>query len=163
VKEKLRIEAETREKLVDSWLKAENWNVDLHGRDMTLEQEKDITGYKACIVRDEIDCESYINYVYVELLIPANAKRIKTVGDLIRFKCRAEYAIVKRIFDKDNNDYNEAYSFLYKTSKQFKKQFKYVVGEKVIPDGFDENVNQSCGKGINFHKYIDHCDQWFRQ
>lgn len=42
-----------------------------------------------------------------------------------------------------------------------KKKLLYKVGEKVEPDGFNNNLNEECGQGINVHLYQDHCDQWF--
>lgn len=72
-------------------------------------------------------------------------------------KSRVESAIVLEIVDDENNTYQEAFSFVHKE----KKGLVYKVGEIVQGDGFDDNLNNQCGKGISVHKYKDQCLFWF--
>jgi len=112
----------------------------------------DITGYKACKLTDG-------TFVIVELQIPADAERICafTGEDIARdlFKCRSSHAIVKKITDEKGKEYTSALSFVYNCNK-----IEYVVDQKVIPDGFDNNKKNTCGKGINFHRWSDECLFW---
>ena len=85
--------------------------------------EGDIIGWKKCK-----------GGVIVKLRIPEAAKRSHAFGR----KCRAEYADVLEIFGGDN----ALSSHDHKT--------KYVVGERVHPDKFDENWMEECASGIHF-------------
>jgi Family of unknown function (DUF5758)/Pentapeptide repeats (8 copies) len=84
-----------------------------------------ITGYKK--VRGEI----------ITLLIPKEAKRCHAIGYR---KCRAEYAIVMDI----SNDLTEILNPAYTPYVLYKK------GDRVVPDGYNQDVQEECGQGINF-------------
>lgn len=119
---------------------------DKSGRNHLLSESGEITGYKVCETLNNIN-------VIVELIIPAGTKRKNTL-DLDNFECVAEYVIVKRICDKDNNEYKIAKSFMYDAT------CKYIVGEKVIPDKYDPNDNSPGREGIHFYNYPDQCNKW---
>jgi len=87
-----------------------------------------IIGWKKC------------NQGIIKLLIPAKAKRSNATGR----KCRAEYAIDKGHFTFDGKKTNKAFSSVYDSS------FIYRVGEKITPNGFDENRWDECSNGVHF-------------
>jgi len=101
-------------------------------------------------------CQSNGINVVVELDVPTEAKRITPYDIESRYKSRVDRATVRRVTDRERNDYREAKSCVYK-----EKCITYTVGQQVIPDGFDENVLNDCGPGINVHRYKDQCEQWF--
>jgi hypothetical protein len=109
--------------------------------------EGDITVWKA-------SKSGYVN-VYVQLEVPKEAKRV--TPDNFKFKTRVMYANVVRIVDADGKEYKSATSFVYRF-----KPLLYEVGKTVWPDGYDDDVSNACGKGINVHLHKDHCDQWFK-
>ena len=74
-----------------------------------------------------------------KLIIPARAKRSNATGR----KCRASYARVDKIFDKNGKKINTGFS-------QHESSFKYTVGKIVRPDDFDENRWNECASGIHF-------------
>ena len=76
----------------------------------------------------------------VKLRIPEDAKRSNASGR----KCRAEYAEVLAITDHDGNPVVDAFS-------QHDEDFRYVVGETVRPDSFDEDRWNECAPGIHFY------------
>ena len=117
---------------------------DINGRNCVL-QDGILEVWKGCKFND-------IN-VYVKLSVPAHAKRITPIND--KYKSRVEFAQVEKIIDKEGKEYTEAVSFVHST------KLAYRVGEFVYPDGFDDDVATEYGKGINVHKYKDHCDVWF--
>ncbi|AYV77770.1 MAG: pentapeptide repeat-containing protein [Edafosvirus sp.] len=138
-------------------MKEKDWkNVtcDSQGRSVIL-PPGEITGWKAC-KNDEG------KFVYVNLLIPAEADRICAFSEEDAkanfFKCRASYAIVKRIVDKEGKEYKKATSFVFGSNKS-----EYIVDEKVIPDGFEKSKDITCGPGVNFHRFQDECDYWKNQ
>ena len=103
------------------------------------------------------ECKSGEHNVFVELKVPIEAKRITPTNSESRYKSRVEYAIVQRIFDIVGTEYKEASSCVYSSSI-----LTYKVGELIRPDGFDDNITNECGRGINVHAYQDHCRQWFK-
>ena len=84
----------------------------------------DITGWKKCQ-----------GGVIVKLRIPADAKRSHAFGR----KCRAEFA-----------DVLEVHGAEFGISMHDGKT-KYSVGERVIPDGFDDDWTQECSSGVHFY------------
>lgn len=118
---------------------------DIKGRDNVLPKGDTIV-WKACRYKN-------IN-VYVKLLVTEGTKRV-TVKDLSTFKSRVEYAIVLQIIDKSNNQYLEAESFVYGET------LRYVKGQIVKSNNFNDDPNIICGQGINVHMYKDQCDKWF--
>lgn len=86
----------------------------------------------------------YKNHLLCKLKIPEDAKRSNGTGR----KCRCSKAEVIEILkrDKDGNfsvPVKEGYS-------GYDDTFKYVVGETVIPDSFEENRLIECTNGIHF-------------
>jgi antitoxin component YwqK of YwqJK toxin-antitoxin module len=119
---------------------------DENGRDCIL-LDNEIDVWKACRTKDNIN-------VYVRIRVPENARRVTPVDAPSGYKSRIEFGKVMEIVDEEGKYYNEATSFVY-------KELKYVLSKVVIPDGFDDNINHCCGKGISVHKYKDQCEQWF--
>jgi antitoxin component YwqK of YwqJK toxin-antitoxin module len=118
---------------------------DKTGRNLIFE-EGDQIGYKACR-SDGLN-------VFVKLLIPKEAKRTKYLMN--SDKLRAEYAKVLEIYDENGNKYDAAVSHVSSN------RLVYKLGELVYPDKYNDNMEEPCGSGINFHKYEDMCKQWFR-
>ena len=96
-----------------------------------------ITVYKKC------QCLSVGRYVLVTLEIPADAKRSNS--NSTGRKCRAEYAILRGV---------EGIGWEYtgdSVTSIFDDDFVYpAIGERITPDGFDENRWEECSKGIHF-------------
>lgn len=119
----------------------------------------DIIVYKACKSGD--------SHVIVELFVPKEAKRVTPFctegGPYCQIvtscpKSRVEYAIVKRIVNRNGEILNisEATSFVHSEAT-----LVYKIGETVRPDGFNDDITVPCGQGINVHRYPDHCLRWF--
>ena len=79
--------------------------VDDEKRNVLLENNCELIVWKACKTIDDIN-------VYVEILIPKEAKRITLLSN--NYNSRIECGNVVSIKDKYSNEYTEAYSFLYK-------------------------------------------------
>jgi antitoxin component YwqK of YwqJK toxin-antitoxin module len=111
--------------------------------------------WKACRSYNNKKCVS-VN-VYVKLSVPRRARRV-TLYNICGYssKSRVEYAQVVNIVDEFGNHYEEALSFVHKN------KLVYHVGKIVLPDKFDDNINNKCSHGINVHLYKDQCDQWFK-
>jgi hypothetical protein len=113
-----------------------------------------ITTWKACISRGG-------NFVYVELLVPADAKRVTPFNEindrtkLKGYKARVSKAKVISIKDKEGNDYTESSAFVFSPHGMM-----YKVGETIEISDFNDNVSSPCGAGISCHLHRDHCDQW---
>ena len=75
----------------------------------------------------------------VKLKIPAKAKRSNATGR----KCRASEARVLAIYNPDGTEASEAFS-------SHDPECRYVVGEKVYPDSFDDDRWNECAPGIHF-------------
>ena len=123
--------------------------VDPKGRNCIL-PEGDIIVWKACVTEDERN-------VFVELMVPAAARRVTPVDKNSTYKARVEYGTVLSITDLKGNQFDSAESNIY-----HKKILKYYVGQEVRPDGFDPNMNNTCGQGINVHRHREHCLHWFK-
>ena len=148
--------------LYQSWCENGNKKVEYEYRDgeiIKINEINDING-RNCILQDGIilevwkACKFNDISVYVKLSVPLDAKRITPLND--QYKSRVEFAQVEQIIDREGKEYTEAVSFVHPM------QLVYRVGELVYPDGFDDNIAHDCGKGINVHKYKDHCDVWFK-
>ncbi|CEG08743.1 Type III effector pipB2 [Afipia felis] len=85
--------------------------------------EGDLIGWKKC--RDNI---------IVKLRIPEAAKRSHAFGR----KCRAEYVDVIEVIGGDQG------------VSQHDSSTKYIAGQRVTPDKFDENWVDECSSGIHF-------------
>jgi len=72
--------------------------------------------------------------VIVKLRIPEEAKRCHAFGR----KCRAEYAEVLEVLGAEFG------------VSQHDQKTKYVKGETIRPDSFDENWQEECSNGIHF-------------
>ena len=105
----------------------------------------EIIVWKACYAKDIP--------VYVKLLVGKDDKRVTPKHC---HKGRVSGATVLDIVDKDGKTYDECESFVYSC-----KSLKYVKGQRVIPDKFDDSEDESCGTGIHVHMYQDQCDEYF--
>ena len=85
--------------------------------------EGDLIGWKKCM-----------QDVIVKLRIPEAAKRSHAFGR----KCRAEYADVVEVIGADVG------------ISKHDGSTEYRVGQRVIPDRFDENWAEECSSGIHF-------------
>lgn len=83
-----------------------------------------------------------VNSHIIELEIPKEAKR---TSSLVGRKCRAEWAIVKRI----ENDRGEEIASITGTG-QYSKGFVYTAGEIVRPDSYDDDIRVECTHDIHF-------------
>jgi hypothetical protein len=86
--------------------------------------EGEIIGWKKC-------CGDVI----AKLRIPAEAKRSHAFGR----KCRAEYVDCLEIFGAD------------KGISLYDGATEYFAGQRIMPDGFDDNWQMECGQGIHFY------------
>lgn len=73
--------------------------------------------------------------VIVKLRIPAEARRSHAFGR----KCRAEYVDVIEVIGAE-----------YGITRQHGPETHYRAGERVTPDGFDDNWQNECSQGIHF-------------
>ena len=129
---------------------------DTLGRETALDTDSIVTVWKACKANQNIN-------VYVKLLLDKDTLRVTPkMTDCARYQCtyksRVSCARVLEIIDERGHNYTECESFVHTGTK-----LKYIVGELVIPDGFNNDLNEECGQGINVHVYKDHCDLWFRK
>jgi hypothetical protein len=83
----------------------------------------DLIGWKKCH-----------NNVLVKLRIPADAKRSSAFGR----KCRAEFADVLEVIGATEG------------ISQHDSETKYIAGQRVTPDKFDDNWHEECSSGIHF-------------
>lgn len=90
-----------------------------------------------------------INHHIIRLKIPKWARRTAKYGSR---KCRAEYAIVEKIF----HGLNEVDS----VSGGFDKNFKYSVGCIVKPDFYDASMLKECTNGIHFFMTREEAEQY---
>lgn len=84
-----------------------------------------------------------------KLLIPKEAQR----SNGFNRRCRAEYAKVLSIVDSHGRPIAEG------TSKR-DAELKYIVGEIVRPDGWDEEWKNECSYGINFFTTYEEADAY---
>jgi hypothetical protein len=101
---------------------------DVKNADFTIAQTRilpdgDLIGWKKCM-----------QGVIVKLRIPEAAKRSHAFGR----KCRAEYADVVEVIGADVG------------ISKHDSSTEYRVGQRVIPDRFDENWAEECSSGIHF-------------
>ncbi len=109
---------------------------DLYGADLSGAKNSDLVIAQTRILPegDIIGWKKCKNDVIVKLRIPEAAKRSHAFGR----KCRAEYADVLEIF-------GDGRAFSRHDGKT-----EYVVGQRVMPDKFDENWQEECASGIHF-------------
>ena len=86
----------------------------------------------------------------IYLLIPAGAKR---TASLVGRKCRAEYAVVKAIYDGDGNSIDSCYGW-------YDEEFIYTVGATVKPDEYDDDIRVECAQGIHFFQTKEEAEDW---
>ena len=106
-------------------------------------EEGSFIGWKKCVY----GCDCY-HVCIVKLLIPEDAKRSSGFGK----KCRCEKAIVLDILDANGDtlsDVDTAYS-AYHSGKT-----KYIRGQMVKADAFDNNRFNECSHGIHFFMSIE--------
>lgn len=128
--------------------------IDNLGRECVLSKGEQIV-WKACLTENKTK-------VYVKLCVPEHARRV-TPDILIEYydsssyahKCRIDSAFVVQIIDKDEKEYDVAYSPFQKM------KLTYRVGQDVMDCNFNEDPNEIFGRGINVCVYKDHCDSWF--
>ena len=78
----------------------------------------------------------------IKLLIPEDAKRSSSTGR----KCRCSEAMVLEITDLDDEERKVEAC----TNHSYGQRTEYKVGEKVVPDSFDEDRWNECSHGIHF-------------
>jgi hypothetical protein len=101
-------------------------------RDANLRGAKGLEQF--CIVPDgEIIGYKNTTNGIVTLKIPADAKRLNAYSSR---KCRAEYAIVIDAPEGAISTYNQ--------------ETKYITGETIRPDSFDDDKRAECSNGIHF-------------
>jgi len=93
-------------------------------RTRILPSEGEVIGWKKCQ-----------GGVIVKLRIPADAKRSHAFGR----KCRAEFADVLEVHGAEFG------------ISMHDSVTKYTVGERVVPDGFDEDWTNECSTGVHFY------------
>ena len=93
--------------------------------------EGSLIGWKKCM-----------NGVIVKLRIPEEAKRSHAFGR----KCRAEYVDVLAIEERDGDGWKAAEV----ATSSHDERTEYRVGQRVIPDAFDDNWMDECSNGIHF-------------
>ena len=99
-------------------------NADLAIARTRILAEGDIVGWKKC--RDN---------VIVKLRIPADAKRSHAFGR----KCRAEFADVLEVIGAERG------------VSIHDGKTEYLAGQRVTPDGFDEDWREECSTGVHFY------------
>ena len=113
-----------------------------------------IYGYKVGKLENGTDC-------IIKLFLPADSKIVQPYpmdGQIIQHqKFRCDKAIVVEIQDMN---YQTLPDLVAKSCIYDKKGLDYIVGKEVIPDGFNENRNETCGQGIHFHVYPEYCHYW---
>ena len=118
-------------------------------KNVILPETGEFTAYKVCKTENDVN-------VYVELLVPANARRITSIMTPSSInQSRVECAKVVKITDRDGKNYDECTSFVFR-----KKNLVYQVGETIYPDSYNSNP-EDCGNGIYVHLNKEDCDQWF--
>jgi len=120
--------------------------LDDKGRECVL-QEGAIEVWKLCRVESQ--------FVYCKLSVPEDAERVTPNDPEKKYKSRVSKAKVLEIVNDAGEHFKECESCVYDKGK-----LTYRLGEEVIPYGFNWDVNEPCGAGINVHRYQDHCKQW---
>ena len=122
-----------------SW--ADLSRADLSGAYLRRADLKDATGAELAIAQTRILPEGDLigwkkcrDGVIVKLRIPGEAKRSHAFGR----KCRAEYADVIEVIGAEFG------------LSLHDGETKYVAGERVTPDEFDENWQDECSHGVHF-------------
>ena len=105
-------------------------------------QEGSFIGYKSVDLYQPIGEYHWIKGIAV-LEIPADAERVNGFNN----KCRCSKAKVLRLEDIEGNVLT---SYTAYSPVQTDNMIKYIPGEMVYPDSFDDNVFVECSHGIHF-------------
>ncbi len=111
-------------------------SADLYGADLRSAENSDLTIAMTRILPegDLIGWKKCRDNIIVKLRIPEAAKRSHAFGR----KCRAEYVDVIEVIGGDQG------------VSQHDSSTKYIAGQRVTPDKFDENWVDECSSGIHF-------------
>jgi len=109
---------------------------DLRGSNLSGSKNADLAIARTRILGEGalIGWKKCMNDVIVKLRIPEEAKRSHAFGR----KCRAEFADVLEVFGAEVG------------ISQHDEKTVYAVGQRVIPDSFDDNWMDECSNGIHF-------------
>ena len=69
------------------------------------------------------------------------------MSSLVGRKCRVEYADVLRITDRDGRPVGECLSSYVPGG--LGPMLRYVVGQRVVPDAYDDDIRAECSHGIH--------------
>ncbi|AYV81862.1 MAG: pentapeptide repeat-containing protein [Harvfovirus sp.] len=122
---------------------------DEKGRNCLIQQHGEVIVWKACKAGKG-------KFVFVQLLVPSEAKRVTPIPTSQQYKSRVEYAKVVKIIDELGVEYSEAESFVFTGDKQL----TYKLGKIVLPTYYDGSIYNDCGPGINVHLEQEHCLYW---
>ena len=123
-------------------------------------EDGDLTVWKACKAGQTNVC--------VKILVVPEANRVTPVSNVDvfmrlkrsngqKFKSRISTGKVLEIVDATGKHYTSCQSFIFTG-----KPLTYVHGETITADGFDNDANEDCVKGIHVNKYKMHCMDWFK-
>ena len=85
-----------------------------------------------------------------KLEIPAEAKR---TACLVSRKCRAEFARVLQIWGVDKEESKEGFD-------KHSRSLRYIVGELIYPDSYDNDPLVDCSHGIHFFLTREEAEEW---
>jgi hypothetical protein len=115
----------------------------LSGADLSGAEADDTTTWPAFYVCPDFGAftawKKLQDGIVAEIIVPAEAKRVSSV---VGRKCRAEYVTVVALTAKDGSHPTEG--------KGLHNGTKYVVGETVRPDSFNDDSKLECTNGIHF-------------
>ena len=116
---------------------------DLSGADLSGAETDDGTTWPAFYVCPDFGAftawKKLQGGIVAEIVVPAEARRVAPV---VGRKCRAEYVTVVALTAKDGSHPTEG--------KGLHNGTKYVVGETVRPDSFNDDFKLECTNGIHF-------------
>jgi antitoxin component YwqK of YwqJK toxin-antitoxin module len=111
--------------------------------------EGEIVVWKAC---RHMNSNTEVVFVYVMILVPAEAKRVTVVDTRKIYKSRISFGRVIDIEDEKGNKYDDAHSYVYSG-----RSIKYERNKMVYPNSFDPDPNNECSFGISCHRYKNQC------
>jgi len=145
--------------LSDKEPKAIEW-IDKYGKSLIPPEIDVFLSYKICKVDiyDEKSDKKQYKYVIVKMLIDHNIRRLFTFNGFqeIRYydpQIRFEECKVLSIFDEDNNEYDECYSFVHQSDKPF----IYKKNQTIKPDHYDSNRLNTCSNGLHGYMSLEFC------